>query len=450
MAQTFNPPYGVAQPYDVSTQGVLRNPFGLGGPGGGGGGGAQGPQGVPGTQGPQGVVGPQGVQGTGSQGPQGIQGPQGAVGAQGAQGASGGGGSGLTRVAKSANYTVATTDGNTYFDCTGTITISLPAASSAGNSFGIEIFNSGTGFVTVPCNGSDTMLGLFGLIGRYRLDPGMGIKLICTGAGWKIRGRMSVLIHPCEMFLASYTKGGIYVPSDYSTLWQNTAGTTPVTTTGQSAKLVQDVSGLGHDFSQGTAGSEPMTSITSSGVKGLDFYATRFLDAVGGAVFSSDEFTVACAVRGATSAAARIVDTRGTGGPGTVRGWFVRNNAPGSFYADDGAGNNSALDDPGILNTGQGLPFVMSYSTDVGNFSGRWHAYKVGAGMTVGKSTTTGTGKPTSNTSTNTSRIGSEVGGITQPFAGQLLGLTVLPAHTPQGPAMEAFYAYYSSIAITQ
>jgi hypothetical protein len=92
----------------------------------------------------------------------------------------------------------------------------------------------------------------------------------------------------------------------------------------------------------------------------------------------------------------------------------------------------------------------MSYSTDVGNFSGRWHAYKVGAGMTVGKSTTTGTGKPTSNTSTNTSRIGSEVGGITQPFAGQLLGLTVLPAHTPQGPAMEAFYAYYSSIAITQ
>lgn len=375
----------------------------------------------------------------------GVRGPAGAT------GATGGSGGGITRVSRSANYTITTSDGNTFFDCTGTITLSLPAASSAGNSFGIEIFNSGTGWVTVPCNGTDTMLGMFGKIARYRLDPGMGIKIICTGTGWEIRGRMSSIIHPCELFLSTYTKGGIYAPGDWSTVWQNTAGTTPITATLQNIQRINDVSGAGNDFSQATAGSAPRSS-NGMGFNCADFGTLRYWDAVGGAVFSSDEFTVACAVRSNGVAAAMLVDTRGLGAAGTLKGWYARSSNTGTtqFAADDGASHYATLNDVGALAINKNMPLVTSWGPTSQLFNARYlpMAGAAGSGFISGISAAAGT--VGGITTTNTSRIGSEIGGTTQPFNGLLAGLTVLPVHLTHGAAMEALIAYYANLAQPQ
>lgn len=67
--------------------------------------------------------------------------------------------------------------------------------------------------------------------------------------------------------------GGWYDPSDLSTLWQDTAGTTAVTTSGQSVARIDDKSGSGHHLTQATAASRP-TYQTSGGLHWLDFDGT--------------------------------------------------------------------------------------------------------------------------------------------------------------------------------
>lgn len=65
--------------------------------------------------------------------------------------------------------------------------------------------------------------------------------------------------------------GGWYDPSDISTLFQDTAGTTPVTAAGQSVALVKDKSGRGADLTQGTAASMPTYQVDASGKPYLNF-----------------------------------------------------------------------------------------------------------------------------------------------------------------------------------
>jgi hypothetical protein len=57
----------------------------------------------------------------------------------------------------------------------------------------------------------------------------------------------------------------IYDISDIGTLWQDTAGTTPVTTVGQSVARVDDISGNGRNLIQATAGSRPTYQVDSNG-----------------------------------------------------------------------------------------------------------------------------------------------------------------------------------------
>lgn len=62
---------------------------------------------------------------------------------------------------------------------------------------------------------------------------------------------------PAELFLASEF-GAWFDPSDLSTLWQDTAGTSAVTTDGQSVARIDDKSGNGINLLQATAGSRPL------------------------------------------------------------------------------------------------------------------------------------------------------------------------------------------------
>lgn len=69
---------------------------------------------------------------------------------------------------------------------------------------------------------------------------------------------------PAVLFAAG-EQGVWYDPNDLSTMFQDTAGTTPVTTVGQSVALIRDKSGRGNHASQGTALSMPTLQRDTNG-----------------------------------------------------------------------------------------------------------------------------------------------------------------------------------------
>ena len=75
---------------------------------------------------------------------------------------------------------------------------------------------------------------------------------------------------PLALFAAS--EPGVWLdPSDLSTLFQDTAGTTPVTAAGQSVALVLDKSGRGNHATQSVFASRPLYQVDSGGRGYLSF-----------------------------------------------------------------------------------------------------------------------------------------------------------------------------------
>lgn len=85
-----------------------------------------------------------------------------------------------------------------------------------------------------------------------------------------IYGRPWVQFLPSDLFLAG-EQGVWFDPGDISTLFQDTAGTIPVTTPGQSVALMKDKSGRGHDATQSTAAYRPIWQIDPYGYGYLSF-----------------------------------------------------------------------------------------------------------------------------------------------------------------------------------
>ena len=69
---------------------------------------------------------------------------------------------------------------------------------------------------------------------------------------------------PAALFAAGES-GAWYDPSDSATLWQDTAGTVPVSAAGQAVALIQDKSGNGSHLSQATTARMPTYQLDSSG-----------------------------------------------------------------------------------------------------------------------------------------------------------------------------------------
>lgn len=80
---------------------------------------------------------------------------------------------------KSANYTVTTSDRAKVINCTAALTLSLPAAGSAGDGFFIHAFANG-GAVVIDPAGSETVNGSATLT----LANGQNALVSCTGTGW--------------------------------------------------------------------------------------------------------------------------------------------------------------------------------------------------------------------------------------------------------------------------
>lgn len=75
---------------------------------------------------------------------------------------------------------------------------------------------------------------------------------------------------PYSLF-SSGQQGFWYDPSDFSTMFQDAAGTTPVTATGQAVGLIRDKSGKGNHASQASATSRPLLQQDASGFYYLSF-----------------------------------------------------------------------------------------------------------------------------------------------------------------------------------
>jgi len=84
-------------------------------------------------------------------------------------------------LAKSAAYTVTTADRGRVIDATtGTWTLALPTAASAGSGFSVALRNSGSGVITIDPASAETIGGGSTL----RIAPRHGVVLVCTGSAW--------------------------------------------------------------------------------------------------------------------------------------------------------------------------------------------------------------------------------------------------------------------------
>ena len=92
---------------------------------------------------------------------------------------------------------------------------------------------------------------------------GFSLGIVLSKIG-RLRG-----FSPSTLF-ASGEQGAWYDPSDMSTLFQDSAGTTPVTASGQPVGLMLDKSGRGNHATQATAASRP-TYTVSGGLSYLAF-----------------------------------------------------------------------------------------------------------------------------------------------------------------------------------
>lgn len=123
----------------------------------------------------------------------------------------------LVRSTKTANYAVDLTDNGKLIDCTsGTFTVTLPAAATAGNGFNVRILNSGAGTITVDGDGSETINGAANkTLAQYQV-----VHLFCNGTGW-------VILSPSKIVAAELGSGSAssstFLRGDLS--WAN-AGTT--------------------------------------------------------------------------------------------------------------------------------------------------------------------------------------------------------------------------------
>ena len=112
-----------------------------------------------------------------------------------------------------------------------------------------------------------------------------------------------------SLLFAGGQRGGMWLFSEVSSLFQDVAGSTPVTTSGQTIGRISDLSGNGNHATQATAGSRPAYNVSGSLRRGLfdgvnDGLATDAID-----FSNSDKMTIFALVRKNLNHDASIAET---------------------------------------------------------------------------------------------------------------------------------------------
>lgn len=255
----------------------------------------------------------------------------------------------------------------------------------------------------------------FGIPTRNGLGLGLlaSTSLATTGEGFT----------PFVLFSGG-ENGAWFDPSDISTLYQDVAGTIPVTSTGQSVALMLDKSGRGNNATQGTALSQPIYRVDSSGRPYLeldgsdDFISTNAIDFTG-----TNKMTLFAGVRKLTDVAAGSImelsatgiATNGTIGilaPNAAGQPNYRTSSRGTIVTSVASPNNYAAPNTAVLGV-------------ISDIAAPLLVLRVN-GADVGSSIATqGTG-----TYGNHAMFIGRRGGATLPFNGRLYGLILLGAAT--------------------
>ncbi|HET7369400.1 MAG TPA: hypothetical protein VFK45_01020, partial [Gammaproteobacteria bacterium] len=219
---------------------------------------------------------------------------------------------------------------------------------------------------------------------------------------------------PASLFVGG-TGGAWFDPADFSTLFQDTAGTTPVTAAGQSVARMLDKSGNGHHATQATPANCPTIQQDGSGNWYLSFNGSQYLDC--GTGFNADQFSCGVAYQWTGSGSQRLLDARGTGSVGAVKGWYLKTTDPSGndgFVVDDGT---QYITSNHTTSTGTNHVFYGDFITP----SALRYELEGGAGLTTVGGSTLG-----STTSTQTSRIGAASNNATQTLTGRVYGIIVV------------------------
>jgi len=239
---------------------------------------------------------------------------------------------------------------------------------------------------------------------------------------------------PYDLFRAN--EQGIWLdPSDFSTMFQDSAGTTPVTAVGQPVGLIRDKSGRGNHATQATAGNRPVLQQDSNGMYYLEFdgaTSNRWLQTPSINFTATDKMTVWAGVRKLSDATAAVIietSTNSASNNGTFA-LFGPRTAGASNYAFRSRGTVAAED------TGTGAANTTHILTCLGDISG--DSVRIDINGVDGTPTTTDQG--TGNYGNYPVYIGRQ-GGTVLPFNGRIYQLIVRGAASNAGQiaATEAY-----------
>lgn len=229
----------------------------------------------------------------------------------------------------------------------------------------------------------------------------------------------STAFSPLTLFAAG-EQGVWYDPSDFSTMFQDSAGTTPVTAVEQPVGLILDKSGRGNHASQATTTSRPVLKIDGSGKYYLLFDGVDDSLATASINFTStDKMTVHAGVRKVSDAAqAMVVELSSS--LGTNNGTFAlqapRTTSAGRFsFVAKGTGSGTV--DANAAANASPVTAVLTSQMDIAGDATSLRVNGVSAGTSVAN---LGTG----NLGNYPLYIGRR-GGSTLPFNGRLYSLIV-------------------------
>lgn len=251
------------------------------------------------------------------------------------------------------------------------------------------------------------------------------------------------IFSPLSLFAAG-EQGAWYDPSDLATLFQDDAGTIPVTASGDPVGRILDKSGRGNHATQATAGSRP-TFREVGGLRYLEFDGVDDFLVTGNINFTStDKLSVFAGLRkssdAATAALLELSVSRDT------------NNGTFAVFAPSGAGANKFLmsskgtvqSDALTTSTTYNAPVTVALSGS-GDISGDMTTLRLNGQAVAATATDQGAG----NYGTYPLYIGRR-GGTTLPFNGQLHGLVIRGASTVSAniSSMEAYMANKTGITL--
>lgn len=164
---------------------------------------------------------------------------------------------------------------------------------------------------------------------------------------------------------AAGERGGWYDPSDLSSMFQDTAGTTPVTATGQTVALLKDKSGNGNDLTQATSAARPTLQQDGNGNYYLAFAGAQFLSRANtnAMYLGTKSMMGVVGAKYTTGAGSQAIFARSLAGANTGRYWLARTSTPTLTPGYEGP---AGVVQPGIADTNTTLRMLSHILDRIG------------------------------------------------------------------------------------